>query len=249
MQNRIEVVDVSKRFYTEDGEILVINQLNMTLKRGEILGILGPSGSGKSTILNMLSHILEPTSGHITIDGEIGYMFQRDHLLEWRTIMDNVLIGLEIQKKLTKETKEKVEHLLKTYGLWDFKDRYPRELSGGMRQRAALIRTLSTSPDILLLDEPFSALDYQTRLMVSDDIYQIIKRENKEAILVTHDIAEAISICDRICVLSSRPATIKSTYDIQFDIEGERTPLSTRKAEGFNQYFDLLWKELENNGS
>ena len=118
-----------------------------------------------------------------------------------------------------------------------------------MRQRAALIRTLSTSPDILLLDEPFSALDYQTRLMVSDDIYQIIKRENKEAILVTHDIAEAISICDRICVLSSRPATIKSTYDIQFDIEGERTPLSTRKAEGFNQYFDLLWKELENNGS
>ena len=249
MQNRIEVVDVSKRFYTEDGELLVINRLNMALKRGEILGILGPSGSGKSTILNMLSHILEPTSGKITIDGEIGYMFQRDHLLEWRTIMDNVLIGLEIQKKLTKETKGKVEHLLKTYGLWDFRDRYPRELSGGMRQRAALIRTLSTCPDILLLDEPFSALDYQTRLMVSDDIYQIIKRENKEAILVTHDIAEAISICDRICVLSSRPATIKSTYDIKFHIEGKKTPLSTRKADGFNQYFDLLWKELENNES
>lgn len=248
MKNRIEVIDVSKRFYTDDGELLVINNLNMVLKRGEILGILGPSGSGKSTILNMLSHILEPTGGEIRIDGQIGYMFQRDHLLEWRTIMDNVLIGLEIQKKLTKEAKKKVEALLQTYGLWEFKDRYPHELSGGMRQRAALIRTLSTSPDILLLDEPFSALDYQTRLMVSDDIYQIIKQENKEAILVTHDLAEAISICDRICVLSSRPAMIKSTYDIKFRVEGKKTPLSTRKAEGFNQYFDLLWKELECNG-
>ena len=193
MEKRIQVSHMSKRFYTDDSEILVIDDLSMELRKGEILGILGPSGSGKSTILNILAHILEPTSGTITIDGAIGYMFQRDHLLEWRTIMDNVLIGLEIQKKLTRENKERVEQLLKTYGLWEFKDRFPRELSGGMRQRAALIRTLSTSPDILLLDEPFSALDYQTRLMVSDDIYQILKNEKKEAILVTHDISEAIS--------------------------------------------------------
>lgn len=248
MENRIQVSHLSKRFYTDDCEILVIDDLSMELRRGEILGILGPSGSGKSTILNVLSNILEPTSGTITIDGAIGYMFQRDHLLEWRTIMDNVLIGLEIQKKLTKESKEQVEKLLQTYGLWDFKNRFPRELSGGMRQRAALIRTLSTRPDILLLDEPFSALDYQTRLMVSDDIYQIIKREKKEAILVTHDIAEAISMCDRIYVLSSRPATIKAIYEIELNTSELRTPLSSRKAPEFSRYFDLLWKELENNG-
>lgn len=247
MDNRIEVIDVSKRFYTDDGELLVIDQLNLELRKGEILGILGPSGSGKSTILNMLSNILEPTSGEIQINGQIGYMFQRDHLLEWRTIMDNVLIGLEIQKKLTQEAKEDVENLLKDYGLWEFRDRYPRELSGGMRQRAALIRTLSVHPDILLLDEPFSSLDYQTRLMVSDDIYQIIKRENKEAILVTHDIAEAISMCDRICVLSSRPASIKATHEIKLQVVGEKTPLLVRKAVGFSRYFDCLWKELESN--
>lgn len=193
MENRIKVSDVSKRFYTDDGELLVLDHLNMELRKGEILGVLGPSGSGKSTILNILAHILDPTSGDVTINGQIGYMFQRDHLLEWRTIMDNVLIGLEIQKKLTTANKERVKRLLQTYGLGEFEDRYPGELSGGMRQRAALIRTLATSPDILLLDEPFSALDYQTRLMVSDDIYQIIKCEHKEAILVTHDIAEAIS--------------------------------------------------------
>lgn len=248
MENRIEVSHVSKRFYTDDCELLVIDDLNMELRKGEILGILGPSGSGKSTILNILSHILEPTNGEVVINGEIGYMFQRDQLLEWRTIMDNVLIGLEIQKKLTKQNKERVEELLKTYGLWEFKDRFPRELSGGMRQRAALIRTLSTSPDILLLDEPFSALDYQTRLMVSDDIYQIIKREGKEAILVTHDIAEAISMCDRICVLSSRPATIKSTHSIELSMAGEKTPLISRKSPEFSKYFDLLWKELDSNG-
>ena len=248
MENRIQVSHMSKRFYTDDGEILVIDNLSMELRRGEILGILGPSGSGKSTILNILSHILEPTSGTVTIDGAIGYMFQRDHLLEWRTIMDNVLIGLEIQKKLTREARERAEKLLLTYGLWEFKDRYPRELSGGMRQRAALIRTLSTRPDILLLDEPFSALDYQTRLMVSDDIYQILKKEGKEAILVTHDIAEAISMCDRIYVLSSRPATIKSTYLIELSVEGKKTPLLSRKSPEFSKYFDVLWKELEENG-
>ena len=192
MDDRIQISHISKSFYTDTGELLVIDDLSLTLKKGEILAILGPSGSGKSTILNIPSKLLEPTSGEVKINGRIGYMFQHDHLLEWRTIMDNVTIGLEIQNKLNEETKDKVERLLKTYGLWEFRGSFPKELSGGMRQRAALIRTLATDPDILLLDEPFSALDYQTRLMVSDDIYQILKKEKKEAILVTHDISEAI---------------------------------------------------------
>lgn len=244
---RIQVDHVSKRFYTADEELLVLNNVNLELREGEILGILGPSGSGKSTLLNILTGILKPTCGDVKIDGRIGYMFQRDNLLEWRTIMSNILIGLEIQKKVTDKAKEEIEELLKAYDLWDFRNRYPRELSGGMRQRAALIRTLSTKPDILLLDEPFSALDYQTRLLVSDDIYQIIKCEGKEAILVTHDISEAISMCDRVSVLSSRPATIKSTYDIQLTTQGKKTPLLSRKAPEFSHYFDILWKELKDN--
>ena len=247
MDDRIQISHISKSFYTDTCELLVIDDLSLTLRKGEILAILGPSGSGKSTILNILSNLLEPTSGEVKINGRIGYMFQHDHLLEWRTIMDNVTIGLEIQKKLNQTTKEKVEQLLKTYGLWEFRGRFPKELSGGMRQRAALIRTLATDPDILLLDEPFSALDYQTRLMVSDDIYQILKKEKKEAILVTHDIAEAISMADEICVLSKRPATIKNNYKIELTVVGEKTPLKSRKAPEFKDYFDALWKELDVN--
>lgn len=247
MEDRIQLTHVSKSFYTDLGELLVLNDINLTLKKGEILAILGPSGSGKSTMLNILSNLLVPTSGEVKINGQIGYMFQHDQLLEWRTIIDNVTIGLEIQKKLNPENKQKVERLLKTYGLWEFRDSLPKELSGGMRQRAALIRTLATNPDILLLDEPFSALDYQTRLMVSDDIYQILKRENKEAILVSHDISEVISMADEVCVLSKRPATIKSTYSIHLTVEGQKTPLSSRKAPEFKDYFDTLWKELDVN--
>lgn len=192
MNNIIELKNVYKSFYTDEGEIIVLQDLNLMLEKGKILGIVGPSGSGKSTILNILTGLLEPTSGEVNIKGKIGYMFQKDHLLEWRTIRDNVTIGLEVQKKVSKEAMDKIDNLLKTYGLWEFRNRYPKELSGGMRQRAALIRTLATDPDVLLLDEPFSALDYQTRLKVSDDIYKIIKREHKEAILVTHDIADPI---------------------------------------------------------
>lgn len=247
MEDRIRLEHIYKSFYTDEGELQVLEDVNLTLKKGEILAILGPSGSGKSTILNILTKLLKPTKGDVMINGKIGYMFQHDQLLEWRHIMDNVLIGLEIQKKLTPENRDKVEQLLKSYGLWEFRNRYPKELSGGMRQRAALIRTLATNPDILLLDEPFSALDYQTRLMVSDDIYQIIRNEHKEAILVTHDIAEAISMSDVISVLSSRPATIKKKIDIKLTGVGERTPLSSRKAVEFREYFDLLWKELETN--
>ena len=194
MEEMVKVVNLTKDFYTKEGEMQVLSNISFTLFQGEILSLLGPSGSGKSTILNILTKLLEPTSGSVTINGTVGYMFQKDHLLEWRSIMDNITLGLEIMhKKNDKKSMERIERLLKTYDLWDFRNMYPKELSGGMRQRVALIRTLSVDPDILLLDEPFSALDYQTRLMVNDDVYKIIKNENKSVILVTHDISEDIT--------------------------------------------------------
>ncbi|WP_025162764.1 ABC transporter ATP-binding protein [Paraclostridium bifermentans] len=245
MTSIVDVKNLTKNFYNKDGEIKVLNDINFSLNEGEILTLLGPSGSGKSTILNILTELLKPTSGKVNITGNIGYMFQKDHLLEWRTIMDNILIGLEIQKKKTPEAISRIERLLKTYGLWDFRNMYPKELSGGMRQRVALIRTLAVNPDILLLDEPFSALDYQTRILVSDDVYKIIRNEGKSAILVTHDISEAISMSDKIAVLSKRPATIKSIYTIDLKISEERTPIISRSAENFKDYFNILWKEID----
>ncbi|CEO07716.1 ABC transporter ATP-binding protein [Paraclostridium sordellii] len=194
MNEVLKVSNLSKTFYTKDGELEVLKNINFTLNEGEILTFLGPSGSGKSTILNILTGLLTPSEGNFFVDGTVGYMFQKDHLLEWRNVMDNVLIGLEIQNKKSSNYINFVEKLLKTYGLWDFRSMYPKELSGGMRQRVALIRTLAVNPDVLLLDEPFSALDYQTRILVSDDIYKIIKNENKSTILVTHDISEDICI-------------------------------------------------------
>ena len=244
----VEVNDLTKTFYTKDGEIRVLDHINFHVEEGEIFSLLGPSGSGKSTILNILTKLLEPTEGTVTMGGTIGYMFQRDNLLDWRTIMDNITIGLEILKMKDKASLDRIERLLKTYGLWDFRNMYPKELSGGMRQRVALIRTLSVNPDILLLDEPFSALDYQTRLMVNDDVYKIIKNEHKTAILVTHDISEAIAMSDRIAVLSKRPSTIKSEHKINFeDMEVEKTPFECRKIPEFQKYFDILWKEIDNN--
>ncbi|MBS5787482.1 MAG: ABC transporter ATP-binding protein [Clostridioides difficile] len=244
--NIVEVRNLCKSFYNREGELKVLDDINFSLKEGDVLTLVGPSGSGKSTLLNILTKLLKPTSGDIYINGNIGYMFQRDNLLEWRNIMDNITIGLEIQgKKNDKESLERIEKLLKTYDLWDFRNMYPKQLSGGMKQRVALIRTLSVDPDILLLDEPFSALDYQTRLIVCDDVYKIIKNENKSTILVTHDIGEAISISDKVAVLSRRPATIKNIYDIDIKVEGEKIPIKTRKVPEFQTYFDLLWKELD----
>ena len=192
MNEIVKVTDLCKNFYTKEGELEVLKNISFQLNQGEILSLLGPSGSGKSTVLNILSELIIPTSGEVIVNGNIGYMFQKDHLLEWRNIMDNITIGLEIQKNKDPESIKRVETLLKTYGLWEYRNMYPKELSGGMRQRVALIRTLAVAPDILLLDEPFSALDYQTRLLVSDDVYRIIKNEGKSAIMVTHDISEAI---------------------------------------------------------
>jgi len=231
-------------FFTEYDKVEVLDNISFDVKEGEIVAIIGPSGSGKTTILNLIAGLIKPTSGEIIVNGKIGYMFQRDYLFEWRTIYKNIILGLEIQKKLTKENIDRVLEMLKTYGLWEFRNSKPSELSGGMRQRVALIRTLATSPDLLLLDEPFAALDYQTKLIVSEDIYKIIKKEKKTTIMVTHDLSEAIAMSDRIIVLSKRPAKIKKIHEIHLTIDGEKTPISARNAIEYRTYFDTLWREL-----
>ena len=241
----IQLSHVSKHFFHQEGIVPVLHDISFSLSAGEIAAMLGPSGCGKSTVLNILSGVV--------CRGNIGYMFQRDHLLDWRTIYDNVMIGLEVQKRRQDaawldEQIARVETMLLTYGLWEFRNRYPAELSGGMRQRAALIRTLAVNPDILLLDEPFSALDSQTRLMVSEDIYKIIRQEEKAAILVTHDISEAISFADTIYMLTGRPADVRSVYHLHLTTDGERTPLNARKAPEFQQYFTTLWEEMMQDG-
>jgi NitT/TauT family transport system ATP-binding protein len=239
-------------YQSPNGEIRALENITFTVNEGEFVCFVGPSGCGKSTLLTILSGLLNPTVGQIVLYGEelsgpsrkTGYMLQKDHLFEWRTILQNVLLGVEIQKALTPEIKQKAITFLKTYGLYEFRNKYPDQLSGGMRQRAALIRTLVTDPQVLLLDEAFSALDYQTRLAVSDDIYQIIKKEKKTAILVTHDISEAISMADRVVVLSHRPGTIKRIYDILLTCD-IRTPLNSREAPEFRHYFHEIWGELD----
>lgn len=244
MKKILEVKDICKIYQAQNGEIEALKDISFDINEGEFISIIGPSGCGKSTLLSIIAGLENKTAGTIYIDGKIGYMLQKDNLLEWRTIYNNVLLGLEIQKTNTMENKKYVEELLKKYGLYEFKDKYPTQLSGGMRQRVALIRTLAIRPKVLLLDEAFSALDYQTRLMVTDDIYKILKNENITAIMVTHDISEAISMSDRIVVLSTRPATVKEIHKIDFEIEN-RTPLNCRESPKFSQYFNLMWKELE----
>ena len=222
------------------------------MQEGEYIGIVGPSGSGKSTLLSIIAGLMKPTSGEVYINGsqisgissDIGYMLQNDNLLEWRTITRNVLFGLEIRKMLTQENKEYAEQLLKNYGLYEFRDKHPSQLSGGMRQRVALIRTLAVKPKILILDEAFSALDYQTRLALTDDVRQILKRENMTTIMVTHDIPESISMSDRVIVLSKRPAVIKRIHSIEFP-EDVETPLQRRNNPKFGQYFNEIWRELD----
>ena len=240
----LKVRNISKTYHAKNGEIEALKNINFEVQEGEFVSIIGPSGCGKSTLLSIIAKLESKTNGTIYIDGKIGYMLQKDNLLEWRTIYKNVLLGLEIQKSLTEENKEYVNKLLKKYGLYEFKDKYPNQLSGGMRQRVALIRTLAIRPKVLLLDEAFSALDYQTRLMVTEDIYKILKQENITTIMVTHDISEAISMSDRVIVLSNRPATVKTIYRINFEMEN-RTPLNCRENPKFSKYFNLMWRELE----
>lgn len=245
MNKILEVKDICKTYQAENGEIEALKDINFEILEGEYISIIGPSGCGKSTLLSIIAGLENKTSGEIKVNGRIGYMLQKDNLLEWRTIYNNVMLGLEIQKIKTEENIKYVEGLLKKYGLYEFKDKYPIQLSGGMRQRAALIRTLAIRPNILLLDEAFSALDYQTRIMVTEDIYKILKNENITALMVTHDISEAISMSDRVIVLTHRPAMIKNIHDINFEIKN-RSPLNCRQSPKFSKYFDLMWKELNN---
>ena len=247
----LKVRDVCLSYHTLSGETPALSHISFDLMPGEFLSIVGPSGCGKSTLLNLIAGLLAPECGSITLDEKpvsagstaVGYMLQKDHLLEWRTIYQNVTLGLEIRRELTSAKLEYIEEMLCTYGLDKFRNARPSQLSGGMRQRAALIRTLALKPELLLLDEPFSALDYQTRLNVSDDSGRILKKEGKPAILVTHDISEAISMADRVIILTKRPATVARIVTIDLGLT-DRTPLSSRNAPQFKSYFNLIWKEL-----
>ncbi|WP_027400562.1 ABC transporter ATP-binding protein [Anaerovorax odorimutans] len=251
----LDVSNIEEKYQAVNGEITALKEISFRVEKGEFVSIVGPSGCGKSTLLSIIAGLMKPTSGEVFVNGEkikgisnhIGYMLQKDNLLEWRTIYSNVMLGLEIQNNLTPENIERVIQLLKTYELYEFKDKYPSQLSGGMRQRVALIRTLAINPDILLLDEAFSALDYQTRLTVTNDVYKILKQEQVTTIMVTHDIPEGISMADKVIILSQRPAVIKEILTIDFEDEN-RTPLNCRKNPKFSKYFDYIWKELSSDG-
>jgi NitT/TauT family transport system ATP-binding protein len=237
-------------YQANSGEVEALHDINFSVADGELVSIIGPSGCGKTTILSLIAGLVAPTKGRILLNGKemdgdasgVGYMLQRDSLLDWRTIYSNTQLGLEFCGKLGENYVEDVVKLLKTYELWDFRDKYPRELSGGMRQRVALIRTLAIKPDVLLLDEAFSALDYQTRLLVVDDVYNILRKEDKSAIMVTHDIAEGISMADRVIVLSKRPGTVNQNIKLTF--KKEDAPLQRRSQPAFQEYFNKIWKEL-----
>lgn len=242
---------VSYSYHSLEGETPALHDVSFQVPEGEFLAIVGPSGCGKSTLLSLIAGLAPPSAGTIEINGRrpcdrelhIGYMLQKDHLLEWRTTFRNLSLGLEINKQDTPENLARIDELLDAYGLAPFRNAKPSALSGGMRQRAALIRTLVLRPDILLLDEPFSALDYQTRLTVSDDIWQIIRKEQKTAILITHDISEAVSMGDRVIVLTRRPGTVRTIVDIRLAVD-KRSPLKARSDPHFKDYFNLIWKEL-----
>ena len=254
MKEVLQFEHVGLIYQADSGEVEALRDINFSVSDGELVSVIGPSGCGKTTILSLIAGLVKPTSGKILLNGElhnpnangVGYMLQRDSLLDWRTIYSNTKLGLEFCGKMEDDYIENVDQLLQNYGLWDFRDKYPRELSGGMRQRVALIRTLAIKPEILLLDEAFSALDYQTRLLVVDDVYNILHRENKSAVMVTHDIAEGISMADRVIVLSKRPGTI--SQNIKLDFPKDATPLERRSAPEFQEYFNQIWQDFNGGG-
>ncbi len=255
-KNMLKLQNIGYSYHTLHGETEVLHNLSFGVNEGEFVAVVGPSGCGKSTLLSIIAGLLEPESGTITVnnpDGslhypKVGYMLQRDHLFEWRSVYKNVILGLEINHMLTAERLDYVNRLLADYDLEQFRDKRPSELSGGMKQRAALIRTLALDPQLLLLDEPFSALDYQTRLTVSADICRLIRRTGKTMLLITHDLSEAISLADRIVVLSKRPATVKCEFPISLTLADD-SPLAARNAPEFNGYFNQLWEEIKNEES
>ena len=242
MKDVLRFDNVSMHYHSQQGETVALEKITFSIREGEFVAIIGPSGCGKTTLLSLAAGLLSPTHGKVITQGcSFGYMLQKDELFPWRTIEKNIFLPLEIKGKNTPEARARATALAEKYGLGQFLKNYPSSLSGGMRQRAALIRTLSLDPDILLLDEPFSALDYQTRLTVCDDVYKIIREEKKTALLITHDISEAISVADRIFVLSKRPAKILSEHLLSFP---ESEPLKRRENQEFSRWFEMLWKEL-----
>ncbi len=249
----LRLQDICYSYHTLHGETKVLDRLTFDVKEGEFVAVVGPSGCGKSTLLSIVAGLLAPEAGTIAVnnpDGSlhyprVGYMLQHDHLFEWRSIYKNVILGLEINHMLTEERINYVNQLLCDYDLEQFRDKRPSELSGGMKQRAALIRTLALDPQLLLLDEPFSALDYQTRLSVSADICHLIRRTGKTMLLITHDLSEAISLADRIIVLSRRPASVKCEIPIHLTL-ADNSPLAARNAPEFAVYFNRLWEEIKN---
>jgi NitT/TauT family transport system ATP-binding protein len=252
---KVELRDVDLRYFGLEGETEALKGISLSVAPGEFIAIIGQSGCGKSTLLSLISGILQPTGGDVLVDGrpvtgptrKVGYMLQQDYLFEWRTILENAVLGAEIQGADMVKARARATQLLTRYGLGQFLHHRPRQLSGGMRQRVALARTLCTEPDIVLLDEPFSALDSQTRLALADEVTEILRREGKTAILVTHDIGEAISMAERVVVLSRRPGRVKSDRPIRFATQdGARpAPFAARNAPEFNGYFNTLWQELE----
>ena len=252
-RERIRGEGLSYTYLTRIGETLALKDLDLTIRDGEFCSIVGPSGCGKSTLLGIISGLLQPTEGQVLLDGvsirgtheRVGILLQKDHLFEWRTVLQNAELGLEIRGRNTAEARRRAHQLLESYGLAGFENAYPHQLSGGMRQRVALIRTLATDPDVLLLDEPFSALDYQTKLILERDVHRIIREDKKTALLVTHDIEEAVSMSDRVIVLSGRPAQVKNVYDIALTVAAERTPMNSRDAPEFRGYCKSIWEDLD----
>lgn len=251
METAVTVKDVTQVYVTEERATLAVQQIDFHIGRGEFVSLIGPSGCGKTTLLSIIAGLIRPTLGRVTVAGKmvdgpstrVGYMLQQDYLFPWRTIEGNACMGLEITGTLTKETKQGVLHLLEEMGLQGFKDYYPSQLSGGMRQRVALVRTLATEPELLLLDEPFSALDYQTKLQLEDLVVETLRAKKKTALLVTHDISEAIAMSDRIIVLDPNPGRIRQTFNIPEDIRAS-VPFAARELPGFHALFRLIWQEF-----
>lgn len=252
MEPLLSIQNLSYSYHSLSGETLAISHLAFDVEEGEFLAIVGPSGCGKSTLLSLIAGLLKPDEGEIFVSGtpaertsiHLGYMLQKDHLLDWRTTRENAALGLEIKKSKQRQNYLMINQLLDSYGLISFENAKPKELSGGMRQRVALIRTLLMEPDLLLLDEPFSALDYQTRLSVSDDIWKSIRQEKKTAILITHDISEAISMADRVIILTARPSHVQKILEIKLTFESDHSPFQARSTPEFQSYFNQIWKEL-----
>ncbi|MNO68829.1 Taurine import ATP-binding protein TauB [compost metagenome] len=248
----VELKDVDLVYVTDREALLALTGMNMGVCSGELVSLVGPSGCGKTTLLSLIAGLIFPSRGEVLVHGhkvngpspEVGYMLQQDYLFPWRTILSNATLGLELTNRLNNESREMVIELLEGMGLGTTTAQYPHQLSGGMRQRVALVRTLATNPDLLLLDEPFSALDYQTKLQLEDLVVDTLRQRGKTGVLVTHDLSEAIAVSDRVIVLAAKPGRIRTTYEIPQNIR-QAQPFYAREESGFNELFHEIWRDLE----